>query len=626
MADMNSIDLEAILKRLEDLEKENHSLRAEVEELKSNDIEIKAELNTINRFISAMTESQSIDEVMTEIESAAKQLTDSDKVTFYCMDSVNNKFFAEDEGRSWQSKEETKLLKSVSDSQKIQNEGTKAYIPLVSGNGNTLGVISAEKSDGFNMDDISRNFVKGGTFVENIKLGLEKEYQHQGRITDELTKMFNRQGLNEYLANTMVKAFSEGKSVNILMSDIDHFKGVNDTYGHDAGDIILKGTAAVLKDFTRNGANNCFRMGGEEMVAILITDTPEQAIDMAETLRRNIEKNVNEIMQDGKPMNISVTASIGVHEMRPNVPFTPDNAREVFDAEFKKADNAVYEAKETGRNKVVCADEHNYISYLAMKATEVFAKSEGLEDEKAVNDVSDMIIDTFANPTEEQGLDTIVDALRTYSVQTSDTMPDISQLADMIADKIEAYSEKTSSSAEFMESDISAEAEQAQEQEENVFDILAASTSELLISVEQNGFAEYMKTDRPLQDILYCLEEKAPFKAIADKADEILSEANFAYENQSRDTLAVEINIDENTLTAYNNDIYASMPLDKAVDDMSRVFPKESPYYSMPKANDGVTFADRVAAMKEWADKAIEKVSEKNIQKENVHNRNGGAR
>lgn len=621
MADTRDIDLEAILKRLEDLEKENHSLRAEVEELKSNDIEIKAELNTINRFISAMTESQSIDEVMTEIESAAKQLTDSDKVTFYCMDSVNNKFFAEDEGRNWQSKEETELLKSVSDGQKIQNEGTKAYIPLVSGNGNTLGVISAEKSGGFNMDDLSRNFVKGGTFVENIKLGLEKEYQHQGRITDELTKMFNRQGLNEYLANTMVKAFSEGKSVNILMSDIDNFKGVNDTYGHDAGDIILKGTAAVLKDFTRDGANNCFRMGGEEMVAVLITDTPEQAIDMAETLRRNIENNVNEIMQDGKPMNISVTASIGVHEMRPDVPFTSDNARAVFDAEFKKADNAVYEAKETGRNKVVCADEHNYVSYLAMKATEVFVKSEGLEDEEAVNDVSDMIIDTFANPTEEQGLDTIVDALRTYAVQTSDTMPDISELADFIADKIEAYSEKISGSAEIMESGIS-----EQKQEMNIFDVLAASTPELLISVEQNGFTEYMKTDRPLQDILYCLEEKAPFKAIADKAGEILSEADFAYENQSKNTLAVEINIDENTLTAYNNDIYASMPLDKAVDDMSRVFPKESPYYSMPKANDGVAFADRVTAMKEWADKAIEKVSEKNIQKENVHNRNGGAR
>lgn len=621
MADMNSVDLEAILKRLEYLEKENHSLREEVEELKSNDIEIKAELNTINRFISAMTESQSIDEVMTEIESAAKQLTNSDKVTFYCMDSVNNKFFAEDEGRSWIPKEQAEKLKIISDKQEIQNSGTKAYIPLVSGNGNTLGVISAEKSGGFNMDDLSRNFVKGGTFVENIKLGLEKEYQHQGRITDELTKMFNRQGLNEYLENTMVKAFSEGRSVNILMCDIDHFKDVNDTYGHDSGDIILKGTAEVLKNFTKDGANNCFRMGGEEMVAILITDTPEQAVDMAENLRRSIEDNINEIMQDGEPMKLSVTASIGVCEMRPDVPFTPDNAREVFDAEFKKADNAVYEAKATGRNRVVCADEQNYVSYLAMKAAEVFVKSEGLTDREAISDVSDMIIDTFANPTEEQGLDTIADALRTYSVQTSDTMPEISQLADMIADKIDDYSEKISSSAEALESDIS-----EQDREMNIFDILAESTHELLISAEQNGFSEYMKTEAPLQDILYCLEEKAPFKAIADKADEMLSEADFAYENQSKNTLAVEINIDENTLTAYNNDIYASMPLDKAVEDMSRVFPSESPYYSMQKNNDGVTFADRVSAMKEWADKALEKVNEKNIQKENVLKKNGGAR
>ena len=626
MADTRDIDLEALLKRVEFLEKENHSLRAEVEELKTNDIEIKAELNTINRFISAMTESQSIDEIMTEIESAAKQLTDSDNVIFYCMDSVNEKFFAEDEGRNWQSKAETEFLKSVSDNQEILNKGTKAYIPLVAGNGNTLGVIEAERSDGFNTDDLARNFSKGGTFAENIKLGLEKEYQHQGRITDELTLMLNRQGLNEYLENTVVKAYAENKCISIVMCDIDHFKSVNDTYGHDAGDVVLKGTSKVMKDFTKDGANGCFRMGGEEMVAILITDLPEEAVDKAEALRRRIENNVNEIIVDGKPMDYAVTVSIGVHEMQPNVPFTPANAREIFDAEFKKADNAVYEAKETGRNKVVCADEQTYISYLAMKATEVFVKSEGIEDKEAVKGISDMITDAFVNPTEEQGYDTIVDALRTYAVQTSDTMPDISELADFIADKIEEHFSNDSHTISQSIDETFEETQDNREKEYNVFDILTESSPDMLISVEQNGCKEYMKTDKPLFDIMYCCDEKTPYKAIKDMASEFMTEADFAYENQSKNTLAAEINFDENSLTAYNNDIYASIPLDRAVSNLTAVFPKQKSYYAETPANDGVSFSDRVTAMKEWADKALEKVNEKNIQKENVLKKNGGAR
>ncbi len=626
MADTRDIDLEALLKRVEFLEKENHSLRAEVEELKTNDIEIKAELNTINRFISAMTESQSIDEIMTEIESAAKQLTDSDNVIFYCMDSVNEKFFAEDEGRNWQSKAETEFLKSVSDNQEILNKGTKAYIPLVAGNGNTLGVIEAERSDGFNTDDLARNFSKGGTFAENIKLGLEKEYQHQGRITDELTLMLNRQGLNEYLENTVVKAYAENKCISIVMCDIDHFKSVNDTYGHDAGDVVLKGTSNVMKDFTKDGANGCFRMGGEEMVAILITDLPEEAVDKAEALRRRIENNVNEIIVDGKPMDYAVTVSIGVHEMQPNVPFTPANAREIFDAEFKKADNAVYEAKETGRNKVVCADEQTYISYLAMKATEVFVKSEGIEDKEAVKGISDMITDAFVNPTEEQGYDTIVDALRTYAVQTSDTMPDISELADFIADKIEEHFSNDSHTISQSIDETFEETQDNREKEYNVFDILTESSPDMLISVEQNGCKEYMKTDKPLFDIMYCCDEKTPYKAIKDMASEFMTEADFAYENQSKNTLAAEINFDENSLTAYNNDIYASIPLDRAVSNLTAVFPKQKSYYAETPANDGVSFSDRVTAMKEWADKALEKVNEKNIQKENVLKKNGGAR
>lgn len=537
MADTRDIDLEALLKRVEFLEKENHSLREEVEILKSNDDEIRAELNIINRFISALTECQSIDEVMTEIESASKQLTNSDNTTFYFMDKTTEKFFSEDEGRNWTSHEQAKMLKEIADKQEIQNNGTTAYIPLVTQKGKSLGVIEVQKSDGLDLDNLLRNFAKGGLFVENTKLGLEKEYQHQGRVIDELTQMYNRQGLNEYLENTLVRAFAEGKSINILMSDIDHFKSVNDTYGHPAGDVILQGTAGVFKDLTKDGANSCFRTGGEEMVAILITDTPEQAVDMAETLRRNVENKVNKIIVDGKPMDYSVTVSVGIHEMQPNVPFTPANAREVFDAEFKKADNAVYEAKETGRNKVVCADEQTYLSYLAMKATEVFVKSEGIEDKEAEKGILNMIIDSFAAPTEEQGFDTIVDALRTYAVQTSDTMPDISELADFIADKIEAYSEKIS---------------------------------------------------------------KLNYPVAEDTA------VDFEFENQDTNVSDVEFDYDE---------IFASLDTENS-----------SYYDNVSKSGVGVTFSERVSAMKEWADKALDKVNEKNIQKENVLKKNGGAR
>ena len=234
MAEKREIDLNEILSRLEFLEKENVSLREEVTELKNNDIEFRNEINVINRFIAALTECQTVEEVMMETESVAKHITGSENAAFYCMDSASKKFFSEDEGRSWQTSEENKVLKDVFDSQEISENGDKTYIPLVAENGRSLGVVVTENRDNECKFDIDRVFAKGGSLVGGMQLGLLKEYEHQGRITDRLTQMYNRQGLDEYLVNTVVKAMSEGKSVNILMSDIDHFKSVNDTYGHTA--------------------------------------------------------------------------------------------------------------------------------------------------------------------------------------------------------------------------------------------------------------------------------------------------------------------------------------------------------------------------------------------------------
>ena len=618
MAENREIDLNEILNRLEFLEKENVSLREEVTELKNNDIEFRNEINVINRFIAALTECQTVEEVMMETESVARQITGSENATFYCMDSASKKFFSEDEGRSWQTSEENKVLKDVFDSQEISENGDKTYIPLVAENGRSLGVVVTENRDNECKFDIDRVFAKGGSLVGGMQLGLLKEYEHQGRITDRLTQMYNRQGLDEYLVNTVVKAMSEGKSVNILMSDIDHFKNVNDTYGHTAGDIILQSTADAIKDIAKEGASSCFRIGGEEMVTVLITDTPEQAIDMAETLRRNVEEIVNTVEgKDRGVHDVSVSISIGIHEMKPDVPFTKENAEALFDTAYKTADAAAYTAKETGRNKVVCADEQNYVSYLAMKTAEVFVKAEGLEAPDAIKGIEEMISDSFANPTEEQGLSDIIDALRTYAVQTSENMPDISALADFIADKAEEFSEKKNA-VTIAETNLTDLEQDNRTQGENVFDVMSAATPETLISVEQNGCVEYMKTDKPIEDIILCCAEDKPFKAISDMAGEHISEADFASENQSRNTLAVEINIDENTLTVYNNDFTANIPLDKAVADITAVFPKELPYYTTDNQTKGNTFAEKVAAMKEWAEKTIEKVKEASLKRDEV--------
>lgn len=622
MADYTDSEKEALLKRIDALEKETRSLRNEVKELQSNDRDRKNELNIINHFIAALTESQSIDEVMTEIESTAKQLIGSENVTFYCMDSVNQKFFSENDGRCWQTSSENKLLGSISDNKEISNSGEKIYIPLVTGSGKTLGIVTAEKSSDTEKNDLTQLFGKGGSFVSGVQLGLLKEYEHQGRITDELTQMYNRSGLNEYLENTVVKAMAEGKSVNILLSDIDHFKSVNDTYGHTAGDTILKGTAEVMKDFTKEGADGCFRVGGEEMVTILITDSPEQAIDMAENLRRNIESKTNEVSVNGETLAVSVTASIGIHEMQSDVPVIKDNVRNIFDSELQIADTALYDAKNSGRNRVVSADEQSFVSYLAMKTAEVFIKAEGLEDQNAISGIKNMIIETFADPS-EQGFSDIVDALRAYAVQTSDIMPEISALGDMIADKVEAFSLKTTD-------EISPENDYIdyynnQINGENVFDIIAASTPTNLISVTQNGYTEFLETDKPMKEVLQCCLEERPFMAISDLEEVHTNIADFAYTNQSKNVLAVEIDIDNNEIKAFNNDFYAKIPLDKAMEDMAAVFPKETAYYT-PETPNRNTVSERVAEIKEWAENAICKAAEKDRTMENDLKNDKGAR
>ena len=359
---MSEQELQALLARVAALEAKNAELETKFGKLEN-------QVDTVNKFVSAITESQSLENTMNEIESVTKQLTNCDKATFYCYDNTNDKFFSHGDYRNWQSEQNAEELKNAFESKDTLSDGKEAVIPLVSSGGKSVGVIVAEKSEGFTPADYN-NFRQGCQIVNTVELALKKEFEHQGRITDELTHLKNRQGLNEYLSNTMCGNLNSGQTVNIIMCDIDHFKNVNDTYGHDAGDIILKGVADVLQEGTRAGADCAFRMGGEEMVCI-INSKPEVAMDIAERLRSAIENTVHNIQHEGKPLDIKVTVSMGVHTMDPKGAITPENARKVFDKEFKNADKAVYDAKESGRNRVVNNNELTNLKYLALRAAEV---------------------------------------------------------------------------------------------------------------------------------------------------------------------------------------------------------------------------------------------------------------
>ncbi|MCM1524777.1 MAG: diguanylate cyclase, partial [Ruminococcus sp.] len=402
---MNEREIKEMLERIAALERKNSSL-----ENKMNSLEKQVE--TVNKFVAAITESQSVETAMNEIESVTKQLTDCDKATFYCYDGSADKFFSQGDYRNWQDVRSAEEIKTAFRSQKIKEKENEAMIPLVTSKGKSLGVIVAEKEGGFKKEDFE-GFKKGSHMVNTVELALKKEYEHQGRITDELTNLKNRQGLNEYLKNTLYGNLNDEKPVSIVMCDIDRFKAVNDTYGHEAGDVILKDVAAVLNEGTREGADCAFRMGGEEMVLIL-NCSHEKAIDISERLREQIENTSHTVMREDVTAEVKVTVSMGVCDVRPNenIEISPDNIREVFDEELARADRAAYNAKNNGRNQVVSYDPNIYRSYLAEKTAEILCG--GIKEN--IPEIKESV-SACLNSSDEETFYSVIDALQEYAAE-----------------------------------------------------------------------------------------------------------------------------------------------------------------------------------------------------------------
>ncbi|MCB2226610.1 MAG: GGDEF domain-containing protein [Desulfarculaceae bacterium] len=175
--------------------------------------------------------------------------------------------------------------------------------------------------------------------LQNRQLKDAMERIEELAITDELTKLFNRRYVIDILNEQMALAARGVSSFSVCYMDLDHFKVINDTLGHDAGDRVLQKTSELLTASLRE-VDRVARFGGEEFLAVLINSTVERSHDVAERLRRRIEQEAFPEL-DG---DLRVTISIGVAEYQPN---------ETVDDVLKRADQALYEAKRSGRNRTV---------------------------------------------------------------------------------------------------------------------------------------------------------------------------------------------------------------------------------------------------------------------------------
>jgi two-component system cell cycle response regulator len=177
----------------------------------------------------------------------------------------------------------------------------------------------------------------------NRELQEKSQRMEQAALTDALTGLPNRRAIEEWASRQLCGSARHGFPLWLVLSDIDNFKSINDTYGHEAGDGILKAFGQALKKYTR-GADMCGRLGGDEFVLVI---TYVESGQIEETVNRFRERVADLSFTFGEK-NVRVTASFGVAGV-------PANAAVGYDELFRKVDQMLYEAKRAGRNRVsVC--------------------------------------------------------------------------------------------------------------------------------------------------------------------------------------------------------------------------------------------------------------------------------
>ena len=163
-------------------------------------------------------------------------------------------------------------------------------------------------------------------------------------LEDALTGLFNRKSFDDRLEGELRKSRLAPYHFSLVMIDLDHFKNVNDTYGHVVGDRVLQACGKALQEVVLRRSDFCARYGGEEM-AVILADCPASGAAM---VAENLRKGIGTVRVKAGAKEIEVTASFGVAEG-----CDADLAEDLIE----RADAALYIAKRSGRNKVVVAGD-----------------------------------------------------------------------------------------------------------------------------------------------------------------------------------------------------------------------------------------------------------------------------
>lgn len=236
-----------------------------------------------------------------------------------------------------------KIIKNVSNELEEPEHKTYLVLPIKIGNEllGGIGLYSHKKTDYKNQKTFN-------IILNEFKFLMQMKHLHSKTklltIIDPLTNLYNRRHCQEVMDREFSRAKRYGSDLSVAMFDIDNFKKINDTYGHQFGDEVLKQVSQIILSSLRN-TDFAFRYGGEEILAVLTNSSADKALIPIERIRIKVENYPFEFEGEG----VKVTISSGICSTQ----------EELSSAEnlVKAADEALYEAKHSGKNKVILAEK-----------------------------------------------------------------------------------------------------------------------------------------------------------------------------------------------------------------------------------------------------------------------------